>query len=495
MSLRLKSGFLFLAVLACAFPTASFGASVSFSQATFRGASSNLHADLNGDGREDFVYTNGKGEFVVQLSTGDGTYAAPVAYTLPGGESAFGMGIGDFNGDGKPDLVVFGSNNDATKSDLFLYLNNGKGSFSKKAAFTVDTEIDNVAIGDFNHDGILDVAFIDESTLKVWFGNGKGGFTAGPNTPIFNSGNLMIGDFDGDGYADLAIGDYTNFNSVQVLYGDGTGKFPAQSTIQLNNGHSLFGATDVNSDGRMDIVVSTFYPNNPNYISVYYGEAHRTWTEHTTIPISHCASNTATPIAADVNGDGINDLIVPESDCKDFGQATQFIGVLTRNKNGTYNPDQIVYKSSSPSLILGWPTVLRADRNTKPDIALSQCTQAPCSELAHYELKVLLNTTAGSFPSCAPPDAYEGIDICSPVAHSAASSPVSFQVGAAGPVAMREVEAWADGEKLVEKFNGYSNYASVDLTLDLGKGNHTITIDAVGWDNSLQKKSFQFDVY
>src|SRR5215469_436244 len=85
-------------------------ASVSFTQKTSGGAASLTHADLNNDGREDFVYPAPNGTaFRVQLSDGDGTYAAPVSYALPGNATVELITIADFNGDGKADLFVLGT--------------------------------------------------------------------------------------------------------------------------------------------------------------------------------------------------------------------------------------------------------------------------------------------------------------------------------------------------------------------------------------------------
>jgi hypothetical protein len=486
-----KAG-IFLALLTCSTVIPAVGAETSFSEHTSSGKATYLHADLNNDGREDFVYTLGQttGGFAVVLSTGDGTYAAPVNYTLSYGESAFAIGIGDFNSDGKADLAVFGTGTDSEQHDLFLYLNNGDGSFTEKKSFPVDTEVTDVVVGDFNHDRIMDLAFITQAGLTVWFGDGDSGFTPGPTTPVTKSGPMMLGDFDGDGFADIAIGDLINYDTVHVLFGDGTGAFPAETTINVPGGHSLFGATDVNGDGKMDIVASTFYPNSPNHVGVYYGDSDRAFSSHTTIPIKHCASDTSTPIAADVNGDGINDLIVPESDCADYGEATQYIGVRTRNADSSYNSDQIVYTSSSPSLILGWLSVIRDNADTKPDIAFSQCTGGPCALEAHYETQALLNTTSGSFHSCEAPKAFEGLNICSPIAGSTVASSVPFHVGAAGQVVMRKVEVWVDGKKMVQQLNGFSHYSFLDATLSLSQGSHKIVVDAAGWDNSIQEKSF-----
>jgi hypothetical protein len=482
-----KSLLSFLIALTCvaSFPCRS--QAVSFTRHTYPGKAILAHADLNGDGREDVIYQDAQNAvgFYVKLSTGDGVYGAATHYGLPAGFIGT-IGIGDFNGDGKPDLAIFG-----TDDKVYEFLNKGGGGFQLHTSFAIGTNQASVVVGDFNHDGHMDFAFQNGLTLNVWFGDGNAGFTAGPSTTVSIAGYLLLGDFDGDGKADIAIGDEDNYDTVQVLYGDRAGHFPATSFIRRNGDHSVFGSADANGDGKMDIIASTFYPTSLSHVSVYYGNAARTWAE-TTVPLSHCAADRAT--AADVNGDGLNDLIVPEADCGSAASKTQRIGVLTRKSGGGYNPDQIVYSAASPGLAILDLDVLRSDRNTKPDIAFAQCTATPCSLIANYNLQFLLNTTTGNFPPCFAPNAFKGIHVCSPSSGSSVSSPVHFQVGAAGQTPMRKVEVWVDGKKVGEQLAGFSHYTFMNKSLAITSGSHTVTIFAAGWDNWLEKTTFSLNV-
>ncbi len=98
-----------MVALACIFTGAVFGSSVSFSKKFLPAPNVARHADLNDDGREDLVSDNTHGGFDVLLSTGDGTYGSPASYTIPGGADTFLLSVGDFNSDGKTDVVAIGT--------------------------------------------------------------------------------------------------------------------------------------------------------------------------------------------------------------------------------------------------------------------------------------------------------------------------------------------------------------------------------------------------
>jgi hypothetical protein len=135
------------------------------------------------------------------------------------------------------------------------------------------------------------------------------------------------------------------------------------------------------------------------------------------------------------------------------------------------------------------PIALRGDRNSKPDVAFGVCADDEC---LGTNFQILLNTTSGAFPTCAPPNAFEGINVCSP--SSSASSPVAFHVGAAGQVPMRKVEVWVDGTKKVEQLDGFSHYSFLDNSISMTPGSHQVTIFAAGWDNWLEEKTFTLSV-
>ena len=440
-------------------------------------------ADFNNDGREDLVsyiyavQTSGVGVFDVRLSTGDGTYAAPKQYTLANGDSFVGMTAGDFNNDGSADLAVSGLNS------IYIYTNNGSGGLTLHG--TIPAPATGIpAAADFNHDRLMDLAYIASGQLHILFGDGKGNFTQGPATPVNNEGEqLLVGDYDGDGMADIAWGDFVNYTTATVFYGDNTGHFvPKYVTFPEK---VIFNAGDVNSDGRTDLIAVPFdSAGTKKYFAVYYGNVARTFVNHTTISTKYCAANL---VVADVDGNGINDIVFSESNCNG---SIEYIGVRTRNSNASYNAEQTIYTANTQYGGIAYgPIMMRGDRNSKPDIAFGVCADDECLG-TNYQ--ILLNTTSGNFPACAPPNAYEGINVCSP--GSSPSSPVAFHVGVAGQVPMRKVEVWVDGTKKVEQLDGFSRYSFLDKSVSMTPGSHKVTIFAAGWDNWLEQKTFTLNV-
>src|ERR1700722_2452459 len=208
----------------------AFSQTASFSQ-TFSPNFSQTHADFNSDGEEDFIVTYGcpNGNFGLVLSNGNGTYVPPECNALPSGSPAY-FAIGDFNRDGNPDVIVsYGGNS------FYEYLGSASGKLHLQANFMTSTTVFGVAAADVNHDGRIDLLFdsfnASDTNLHVWFGNGDGGFTVGPSTPMAISGALFVGDFDGDAKADVfsELNEYGS--SYQVFYGDGTGHFEAAASF------------------------------------------------------------------------------------------------------------------------------------------------------------------------------------------------------------------------------------------------------------------------
>jgi hypothetical protein len=452
------------------------------------GNTSFYHGDLNNDAYEDLVYIQnlpmgGYPTFVVQLANKDGSYAAGTSYQIPlnngDTDSIAQMALGDFFHDGNLAILALAYDS----GNAYLYRNNGRGALTRQGSFAyaaADGSVDSVsaAVADYNHDGNLDVAEINNGSLHVWLGDGNGGFTAGPTIAV-NGQTVTMGDFDGDGRADMLIAQDPNATSTAyVYYGDGTGHFPEEATLSLPQGYAVVTAGDVNSDARSDVMVVD--PTaGASRVFVFYGDAERQFASRTSVLVGRCVTGSAQ--VADMDGNGINDLIVEEQDCANPGTGPLYVDVLTRNPNSSYNPDQTVFwGQTAPDgaihEISQTPVILRADQDATPDLLVQQCADSSCTNTYNT---TQLNTTSGNWASCSAPWAAEGITVCSPLNGSSAS-PVQFEIGAAGPVPMRDVEVWVDGSKVAEQIDGFSYYTWLRQSVNLNSGNHNVTVFAAG---------------
>jgi len=201
--------------------------------------------DFNHDGNLDMAIgstTVGDSHTTILLGDGAGNFTIS---TVPCSDQPTSVQVGDLNNDGKPDFVVAGALPENTTGNFIsTFLGDGTGQFTLSQ--TVDLGQGSlkgeIALGDFNEDGKLDVAFpqtsiqiIGETGTKVFifFGDGSGGLTAGPILTVGREPHTVItADLNGDGHLDLAVSNRTD-GTVTALLGDGQGNFTVSSTTSV----------------------------------------------------------------------------------------------------------------------------------------------------------------------------------------------------------------------------------------------------------------------
>jgi len=165
-------------------------------------------ADFNGDGKLDLAVANYNDNTIsVLLGNGDGTFQTQATFAVSIGPTF--LAVGDFNGDGKLDLVTGNINNNGNDdANISVLLGNGDGTFQSHVDYTVGSYMLGMAVGDFNRDGKLDVVCVGSSPPQISMlrGNGDGTFQPVANTaiPITDQPSWLItADVDGDDKLDL----------------------------------------------------------------------------------------------------------------------------------------------------------------------------------------------------------------------------------------------------------------------------------------------------
>ncbi len=252
--------------------------------------------DFNLDGILDIARTNyNPGSLSILLGNGDGTFEVKVTYPIA--FSLHAVEVGDFNGDGTPDIVAATSN---PSGDIYIFLGNGDGTFHFTPSFTVATgSIGKIAVGDFNSDNIADLA-ISHTKLIVLFGVGDGTFNAGPAFS-FGLSNVVAADLNGDGRLDLAGG---QGDDVAVLKGNGDGTFQSPVKYSAGGNAGNLSVSDFNQDGTLDILlVNSGWQDDTVSVLLGTGGAFAA-------PLSFFLGNPSDAAPGDFNEDGYPDVAV-----------------------------------------------------------------------------------------------------------------------------------------------------------------------------------------
>jgi P pilus assembly chaperone PapD len=234
------------------------------------------------------------------------------------GES-FDLAVGDFNHDGILDVAIPAGNS------LFILLGNGDGTFRQFVSYTGDFY--SIVAADFNNDGNLDLLVAPFSnTVEVFLGNGDGTFQPPiDNNSFAGPGWLALGDFNNDHLLDVVVvGSFGGSQNVGVLLGNGNGTLQTPITQALLYPPGSVAAADFNRDGDLDVAIGNYFNDG---LTVLLGEGNGSFRD----PQNYSGGGGAPVIIGDFSGDGNVDLVATSS--SGLG-AAEFLG----NGDGTFQP-------------------------------------------------------------------------------------------------------------------------------------------------------------
>jgi hypothetical protein len=295
------------------------------------------YADVDNDGDQDIV-TCGNAHIVgpqskLFINDGSGNFSLKAApfIGIHNGSIAFA----DIDNDNDPDLLITGLTSNSNRVAK-LYINDGLGNFTLKPGTIIEGVANGaVAFSDIDNDNDLDLLVTGKNistflTAKLYLNDGLGNFTYVPNTPFFKTffSSIAFADFDNDNDNDVIISGYWG---AGLYKNNGTGQFTLDTNTQFNQLHDGdIDIADIDNDNDLDILLSGI-SNSTISTSIYKNDGNGFFTLMPNTPIINVCRGTVS--FADIDNDNDQDILV----CGETGSCVFRTRLYLNNGSGIYS--------------------------------------------------------------------------------------------------------------------------------------------------------------
>jgi hypothetical protein len=474
-------------------PTSSYPASLS----------NLLVADLNGDNAPEIIgLESSSADVGVLKNLGNGKYSDATYYAVSG--QLNGIVVGDFNGDGRLDVAVAIGGFNAANGRVAILRGNGDGTLQLPVYYTVAIPANSIAVGDFNNDNKPDIAVIgntkDNATNTVAILTNTGSSFSEHSFPAatYNTANgfgpngdfiddLVAGDFNGDGRIDLAYIDgctQCDISSEQLfILANTTSGWKAKQPAGGTGSQSL-AAADIDGDGITDLVIPFRGCHTPCVgVAVLYMNKVFAVASSQSLDVFD-EEDGPTPqevVIGDFNNDGITDIAGYSSGGTDqnFNQLPPGIMMWTGAGSRTFHKLKYYNQPNPPTDFVPQYTAAGfLNKNGTRDLLVPK----------GMKTQVWMNSTINPADPCPYPTT-GGVHVCAPSAH-VSSGTVQFLASArTNTQPLNRIELWIDGSKRAQVFTD-----RLHISLPISNGTHSAGFIEVGASGLFIKKKVTFTV-
>ena len=320
--------------------TGSFTVS-STTSFTYWGITAMSAQDVNGDGNLDLVAAV-ESNLLVMLGDAMGKFSSPLTYVV--GVSISSISPADFDLDGDIDILV----TNRMSNDLSVAYNQGNGSFTQETRFPVDlNDIQTAVSTDFDRDGVPDILAAGWQGLRLLLGQGDGTLAASESLISTSLHAVAMADVNGDGREDiLGVAE----NALFTFLVDKDGHLSSTTTSRPNRyGIADITTADLNADGATDVLITQFDSySGGGRVEIYLGNGDGTFSGAAEQQAISVGENPVASTVSDVNGDGRLDIVVASQGLMSYNESADIspggsYSVILGRGEGRFEPAIVYY--------------------------------------------------------------------------------------------------------------------------------------------------------